>query len=367
MVAQDLSRPSLISVIVRSMDRPSLGQALASIAAQEAGSVEVVLVNALGETHRQPPTSAGSHAIRWTQTGRPLPRSIAANVGLDAAQGARIIFLDDDDIFLPGHLARLASALDGSPDAVAAYADVEFGSETEDGWVSEHVFAAEFDTTRLRFENYLPLHAVMVDRSRGDARHCRFDESLELFEDWDWWLQLMRQGRFVHVPGVSARYRRSVTGDAGGTDGSGVFDQGIRTAQVREHLLLKWLQRDTPQERLGLLLALQTEYRSARHADAQLGVAQQTGQELHARLAHRERELADAGAQLDDVRRVLAARERELADAMAQIDSLRTIVAAREREIGDFHELVGELRRILSARDEEIANLRAALTPPQQS
>lgn len=340
------------------MNRPSLPATLESIATQDADAVEVVLVNALGPGHLQPPPSAGSHAVRWVDPGRPLRRSAAANAGLEAATGEQVIFLDDDDVFLAGHLARLNDALASSPDAVAAYADVEFGHDSGEGWVAEHVFAADFDALRLRFENFLPLHAVMVNRCRGAAAQCRFDETLDLFEDWDWWLQLSRLGRFVHVAGVSARYQGSPAG------GSGVFADTAATASARERLLMKWLQRDTASERLHLLQALQTEYRAARQSAEQLALAQRTELDLRAMLTHREREIADAGAQMSDLRAVLTNRERELADAIAQIDALQAVLAAREREIADFQRWAADLQSIVEARDDEIANLRAALDSP---
>lgn len=357
------------------MNRPSLPATLASIALQDAEAVEVVLVNALGSGHPHPSPTVGAHAVRWVDTGRPLRRSAAANAGLDAAAGEHIIFLDDDDVFLVGHLSRLHEALRSSTEAVAAYADVEFGHDSHEGWVAGHVFAAEFDALRLRFENFLPLHAVMVRRG-GVARECRFDETLDLFEDWDWWLQLSRLGNFIHVPGVSARYRDSSAG------GSGVFADNAATASARQQLLTKWLQRDTAGERLHLLQALQTEYRAARQSAEQLALAQRTELDLRAMLQHREREIAeavtqidalktvvearqreiaDAGAQMSELRAVLTSRERELADAITQIDALKLVLAAREREIADLQRLAADLQAIVAARDGEIVNLRAAL------
>lgn len=342
--------PPLISVIVRSMGRPSLAAALASIAAQQQSPVEVLLVNALGPGHGPPPAAAGAHPLRWIDLGRALPRSAAANAGLDAASGPWVIFLDDDDVFLPGHLSRLAAALSVHRDAVAAYADVEYGRQGAAGWASEHVFAADFDPLRLRFENFLPLHAVLVDRGAEAVRRCRFDEQIDLFEDWDWWLQLTRLGPFVRVPGVSARY---VAADGGG---SGVFSDNLAASRAREHLLLKWLATDTPAERLRLLLALQTHFRTAHQTADLLALAQRTEQDLRSMLAARVREVAEACAELDGLRCVVAAREREIADFDAQLAEVRQVLASREQEIVDANAQIGDLRQVLAARERELAD-----------
>ena len=110
----------LVSVVVRSMDRPSLSAALDSIAAQDYPHIEIVLVNALGPTHRPLPHKVGELPLRSTpvEPGR-LARATAANVGLDAARGTLLAFLDDDDVYLGGHISKLVAALQAQPDAVA--------------------------------------------------------------------------------------------------------------------------------------------------------------------------------------------------------------------------------------------------------
>jgi hypothetical protein len=330
---QDPTEPAAapqISVIVRSMNRPSLATALDSVALQDVPGVhglEVLVVDATGGSHAPLPSHAGAHPVRLVQAGRPLPRSQAANAGLDAAAGRQVIFLDDDDVFLPGHLARLAAALQARADAVAAYADVEHGHHGPDGWQTRHRFAADFDPLRLRFENFIPLHAALVSRSRPEARRCRFDETLDLFEDWDWWLQLSRLGPFVHVPGVSARYMAA----AGG--GSGVFADSEATSRARQRLLHKWLALDSADQRLDLLLALQTHYRAAHQAADQLALERRTEEDLRGILAARDREIAAFAQQLDDLHQVLGAREREVADGLAHARDLQQVVAARDDEI----------------------------------
>ena len=115
----------LVSVIIRSMDRAVLGEALASLARQTCDKVEVVLVNAKGGQHG----AVGEHCERFplrlvNQGGSPLSRPQAANAGLDAALGEYLAFLDDDDTLDPDHLSALLAVLQAQADVSVAYAGV---------------------------------------------------------------------------------------------------------------------------------------------------------------------------------------------------------------------------------------------------
>ena len=301
--------PPAISVVVRSMDRPSLARTLASVEAQSAAAeVEVVLVNALGAAHGATPAQAGLAVVRRLDAGRPLARSAAANAGLDAARGRWLVFLDDDDVFLPGHLDRLCTALRAQPDAAAAYADVSYGRDGPQGWVEQQRYDSAWDPVRLQFENYIPLHAALVDRARAQAAGCRFDESLDLFEDWDWFRQLAALGPFVHVPGVSARYQAS----ADPAQASGVFADTAATEAARAQLLAKWAQRDSIEQRLAATRALQGEYRAHRALRAQLDLCDATTRDLREALAARQAEVDNGVEHARALQRVVDARDAEL-------------------------------------------------------
>lgn len=220
----------LVSVVVRSVGREVLAQALDSIARQSYPNIEVVVVDALAQGHPPLPAICGSHPLRLCGRGEPLGRSRAANVGLDEARGDYIIFLDDDDWFLPSHIACLVAALERDPSAEVAYAGVRCVAGSGR---TERVLDLPFDAARLRSGNYIPIHAALFRRSVVE-RHVRFDETLELFEDWDFWLQLVRRGPFIHVDQASACYR------TGGASGVGLAADDDRRKAGQALVFEKW-------------------------------------------------------------------------------------------------------------------------------
>jgi hypothetical protein len=195
-----------VSVIVRSLDRPFLRAALASVATQTWPAIEVVVVAAKPGHAALPalPAESGDLELRLLDTDVPRPRSRAANAGLDAARGQYLLFLDDDDWLMPGHIERLVSTLQTHPGSLAAYTGVSLVDADERPF--GQAFDYPFDAVRQLAGNMTPIHAVLFD-ARLLERGCRFDEGLDRYEDWDFWLQLARQTVFVHLPGVSAVYR----------------------------------------------------------------------------------------------------------------------------------------------------------------
>jgi diguanylate cyclase (GGDEF)-like protein len=245
------SRPEAprVSVIVRTIGRASLDAALASVAAQTYRPIEIVLVEAQGGSGQAwPPDLQGVDLQVPATGGQRLARAAAANFGLRHARGELALFLDDDDLLLPMHIARLQAALAAAPAAPAAFTDTDYGYPDAEGWHSLHRFEGGFDAVRLRFENFLPIHSVLF---RLDARTPRVDEAFDLFEDWDFWLQMARLGDFVHVPGISARYV------AAEGQRSGVFVDSPATRQARQQLLAKWQTTSTAAGHAALVDRLQ--------------------------------------------------------------------------------------------------------------
>ena len=202
----------LVSVIIRSMDRPTLSDALDSVAVQTYSNIEIILVNAKGAGHRVVGNWCGRFPLRMTENDTALSRSNAANLGLTTANGDYLIFLDDDDIFLPEHVATLVDALKTHPRYRSAYSGVRVDYYAADQLESTIDFNTPFDQRKLWGRNFIPIHAMLFERTLA-AEGCTFDDSLDILEDWDFWIQVAQRCAILHIDSVTAIYRNR--GDSG--------------------------------------------------------------------------------------------------------------------------------------------------------
>jgi hypothetical protein len=226
--------------MIRSMDRDYLQHALASVAQQTYPHIEVVIV-AAKPGHRELSPLCGTYPLRLIDTPHPLSRSQAANQALTHAQGQYLIFLDDDDWFMPQHIQRLVTLLCALPHTLAAYTGIELvDAQGHPVGYLDH----PFDRIRLQSGNLMPIHAVLFHRSLVE-QDCRFDENLDLFEDWDFWLQVAAKTSFAHLPESSAVYRIH--------DSSGVHIKNDQRDQAQNTLTRKWLQEHSSEQLLALL------------------------------------------------------------------------------------------------------------------
>ena len=218
--------PPLTSVVVRTLGRPTLSRALASIAAQTHRPIEIVLVDAAGSGMKM--SHYGNVAVRVVSRGEPLDRPRAANAGLESTRGAWISFLDEDDEIAPGHLAQLlaTATVAGLPVAYSQTQLVENG----------RLFGGPFNRGALLQSNYISIHAVAFHRSLVDSG-ARFDESFATFEDWDFWLQLSRRTDFAFTGQPTALYHAGA--GASGAGAGANLDREAVLAQ-RNRLMQKW-------------------------------------------------------------------------------------------------------------------------------
>lgn len=230
-----------VDVLIRSTGRPELRKALESLAEQTYKDLHIYIADASAKG-LQVPTEC-PFPVDIVSTSQPMLRSQAANALLDVAPSSLAMFLDEDDWLLPNHIEKLVLALSQSPQAVLAYTDTRCIRIDEGGQQTlVREYTQPYQPEHLMLENYIPIHSALFRRS-PQAQACRFDTTLNLFEDWDYWLQLQQVGHFVHQPGITAIYRIHPQSGAGVE-----FDNPELAVQTLKKLLDKWRYLWTPEQ-----------------------------------------------------------------------------------------------------------------------
>jgi predicted HAD superfamily hydrolase len=329
------------------MDRPSLSDALDSVALQTYANIEVVVVDAAGAGHRDLGLWCGRFPLRFVNTGRPLKRSPAANLGLDSAQGLYLIFLDDDDLFDPGHIAGLVDALARARNCLVAYAGVKV--EDLAGNIIG-VYNEPYSAARFMAGNFIPIHAILFARQLVDE-NCRFDENFDSYEDWDFWLQIARRTRFIHTSTVSAVYRVQL-GDSGMSLPE--FHLQERQRQARLAVWAKWWP-DWTTDDFDCLVANHREQLVS--VQETLGNAIGVADGLRAQLAERDSVIAERDGVIAELDSVIAERDGAI-EALGQtvtmqlqeLNALENLAAKRDQQLDSVNQIVVE-------RDAQITQL----------
>lgn len=203
-----------LSVIVRTLGRPRLVEALESLARQSRRDVETVVVDMSRGAARGmvKPMAAHLH-LRHFDPGRVLSRPEALNAGIRAASAPFISILDDDNLYESVHAEELIRGLEGSG-ADLVFTGARLETFTEDGvLVDAREDHAAYDFERLLFGNYIYASATAFRKSAWE-RVGGYDLRFPVYEDWDFLIRAGCAGRIVSVPGGGA-VSRSFTGRPG--------------------------------------------------------------------------------------------------------------------------------------------------------
>lgn len=364
--------PPAVSVVVRTKDRPELlREALGSLAAQTFCDFEVVVVNDSDTSLGEEVVNVDGLRVRVVSPGPPHGRARAANAGVGAAEGEWVTYLDDDDLFLPDHLGTLIGTLEGQDRFQAAYTSTlivhqvrgEDGTYRETG--REPVFEYPFDPERLIFSNTIPLLCLMHRRSLF-FEAGRFDETFDLYEDWDFLIRLSRLTRFERIEKVTTLYRtRDDT-----TNATSVSPwRGEISERAREALFLKHWNLHTPRAEMALVNLHEDEIVdwSRREAAVRQSLVQ-SGQELETSrrsLAERDRLLAERDRLLADQRHRLAdvesALERERDDRAGEREWARLEWERCEAERVDLAAALGRVREERDRLDATVTQMTHSL------
>jgi len=224
------------SVIIPVYNRASaLPAAIGSVLSQSCQDFEIVVVD---DGSRDDPESAlkpfGDPRIRFIRQEN-RGGGAARNAAIDAARGRFIAPLDSDDIFLPHHLERMKTLLDGTSNT-AGYARILVDRGEGRIFVKPpHAIRQGEDMGEylLCARGFVPTITVVVEREM--ARRVRYHEHLRAAEDTDFAIRLALAGcRFAMADEPGAVWKDIA--DPGRTSAGVASSRTARFAQWLEQM-----------------------------------------------------------------------------------------------------------------------------------
>ena len=197
-----------VSVVIPTYRRPvELKRALESVLTQDFTNIEVLVVddNPPGTPGREDTTrllESLEGPLVYIRTEGSLGGAGARNVGIEAARGEYVAFLDDDDQWLPGKLRRQMELMESLPLSVCSV-DTGFFEIDETRGTKKQVKPALrgkiFDELLVKHKGRAPKLSSMLCRTRALREIGGFDASLPARQDLDLYLRLARNYSFEFI------------------------------------------------------------------------------------------------------------------------------------------------------------------------
>ena len=199
---------SRVSVIIPTYNRADyLAEALRSVLGQTRKPFEVIVVDDGSEDHTTQVVRAFEPDVRFFRQDH-AGVSAARNLGLDAARGDVIAWLDADDLWEPDFLETMISRLaeDRKLDGVySGWAHIDAAGNSLPQ--SSHRVVPPADLYLALTEgNFLATPAIVV-RKRCFEVVGSFDTQLGICEDYDMWLRLAKDFTIAGLPAPLVRIR----------------------------------------------------------------------------------------------------------------------------------------------------------------
>lgn len=249
-----------VSVVIPTHNRGAmLPRAVQSVLSQTFEDLELIVVDDHSDD-RTPQVLAGftDKRVRSLRHPRNVGQSKALNTGINAARGAYVAFLDDDDVWLPDKLALQVAALDAAPPQVgliygwrqdmddASNSPIGTVRKTLSGDIYEHMLALD---TPVPPSSWLMRTSVV--RTLGG-----FDESIHRAKDVEFVCRFCERGWHVdYVPSVVFHRYEHKNGQMSDTTPQNL---ALREAFIHRHLARfkdELRQRPAAQVRVYLQLA----------------------------------------------------------------------------------------------------------------
>lgn len=194
----------LVSIVVPAYNVASyVEETMRSLTAQTYPALEIIVVNdgSTDDTLQRivPFAQADSRIVLFSQQNGGC--SCARNSAVARARGKYIMPVDADDVLLPDFLQWAVAEMERDEDVKVVIPKAEFFGARSGQWR-----LSPFSSRLLARKNMIPASSLF--RKADWARCGGYNEAVQVREDWQFWIALLKDGgRVLTSPRLALRYR----------------------------------------------------------------------------------------------------------------------------------------------------------------
>ena len=195
----------LVSVVIPTYNHAYfLKQAIDSVLNQDYPNIELIVLDD-GSTDKTIEILEKYENQFYWETQINIGQSATLNKGWNKSKGDILAYLSADDLLLPGAISRSVDCLIKNPEAVLCYCD--FNLIDPNSRIVRRVSAPEYDYMEMVTKFICAPSAGAFFWRTSFLKTGGWNINIHRFPDFDCWLRLGLQGKFIRIPDALAAFR----------------------------------------------------------------------------------------------------------------------------------------------------------------
>lgn len=207
-----MSEPKISVITVVFNNEDTIADTIESVAAQDYANLEYIVIDGLSKDRTLDRIKERKEIISKLISEKDAGIYDAMNKGIALATGDIIGFINGDDFYLPGTLAKVAETFKDDPQLEACYGDLCYVKQDDPGTVVRHWRSSPFVPTAFE-KGWAPPHPTFFVRRNVYERFGSFDLGYRIAADVELMMRFLEHHRIRvrYIPGVMVKMRMGGT------------------------------------------------------------------------------------------------------------------------------------------------------------